>query len=115
MTDAPRPLAAVDPQVYEDWAKLAPWEVFKSDLELTLHHVLTEPTCPTARISFELPDRAGTTHVATASGDTVEEAIARVVEKAREVLPGLTEKRRKEVAIMKAAWTAQRAADEGSP
>jgi len=88
----------VDPRKYADWARLAPWDVFFSDVVLTVHHILTEPTCPSVKIAFEMPERAGTDVLAHGCGDTLEEAIANAVAKAKDVLPALTEKRRAEVA-----------------
>jgi hypothetical protein len=93
-------MTEVDPNNYAQWADLAPWDVFGSDLVLTVDHILTEPTCPSAKIAFELPERAGTDVVAHCVGDTVEEAIARAVAEAKGKLPGLTEKRRAEIAEM---------------
>ena len=94
-------LNCVDPQNYTDWTILAPWDVFFSDLVLTVHHIPTEPTCPSVKIAFEMPERAGTDVLAHGCGDTLEEAIATAVAKAKEALPALTEKRRAEVAVLK--------------
>jgi len=91
----------LDPNNYGEWSRLAPWEVFYSDLVITIHHTLTEPTCPSVKISFELPERAGTDVVAHCFGDTIEEAIARATAVAKERLPGIAEKRRAEIAILK--------------
>jgi hypothetical protein len=71
---------------YDEWSKLAPWSRFQSDLVLTIHHLLSEPTCPTARISFEIPARAGYETIAVCCGDSVEEAVHLVSQKAKEVL-----------------------------
>ncbi len=98
----------VNPNDYEEWSSLAPWDVFFSDLELTVHHTLTEPTCPTAKIAFELPERAGTHVVAQCLGNTIEEAIARAVAVAKERLPALTEKRRAEIEVLKRNKEAQK-------
>jgi len=100
-TRAALSLNDVEPQNYADWASLAPWDVFFSDLVLTVHHILTEPTCPSVKIAFEMPERAGTDVLAHGCGNTLEEAIANAVAKAKEVLPVLTEKRRAEVAVLK--------------
>lgn len=97
----------IDPNNYEDWSSLAPWDVFYSDLVITVHHTLTEPTCPSAKIAFELPDRAGTEVVAHCHGDTIKEAISRVIAEAKERLPMLTEKRRSEVVLLRKSYEAE--------
>ncbi len=74
---------------FKEWASLAPWGLYGSDIVLRVDHVLTEPVCPTAVISFELPERAGIERIASAIGDTVDEAIAKAVEAARTRLAGL--------------------------
>ncbi|MBO9428637.1 hypothetical protein [Sulfitobacter sp. R18_1] len=68
---------------YDGWSKLAPWDKYKSDLILTVHHVLTEPVCPTASVSFEIPERAGVRRLATCCGDSVEEAVHLALQAAR--------------------------------
>lgn len=55
------------------WQEAAPWGEFKSDLILTVHHTLTEPTCPTARVEFELK-HGGKLNVCC-HGNTIQEAI----------------------------------------
>lgn len=74
---------------YGEWSDLAPWGLYGSDLVIRVHHVLTEPTCPVATISFELPKRAGIERVASGLGDTVEEAIQVAVKAAKERLAKL--------------------------
>ena len=74
---------------YGDWTDLAPWDLYGSDLVIRLEHILTEPTCPVATVSFELPERAGIGRVASGSGDTVEEAIQAAVAAAKERLAKL--------------------------
>jgi hypothetical protein len=69
------------------WSDLAPYGLFKSDLVLSVHHLLTEPTCPTVTVRFEMPDRARTDIVASAHRDTVEDAIAAVLAEAKIKLP----------------------------
>lgn len=59
----------------EKWGSVAPWEKYKSDLVLEVHHVLTEPTCPTAIVRFEMPERAGKDVISRADCNTVEDAI----------------------------------------
>ena len=86
-------LNCVDPQNYTDWTILAPWDVFFSDLVLTVHHILTEPTCPSVKIAFEMPERAGTDVLAHGCGDTLEEAIATAVAKAKEKVDMVDPKR----------------------
>ena len=76
----------------DKWIKLAPWEKYHSDLELTVHHTLTEPTCPTVSVRFEL-DSAPIKKIATVSGNTVEEAIdlaLQIAEKKLEIWLHLT-------------------------
>tara|TARA_Y100000815_G_scaffold71198_1_gene60036 strand:+ start:83 stop:343 length:261 start_codon:yes stop_codon:yes gene_type:complete len=82
------PLTPNDPDI---WTTLAPWDKYKSELVLTVHHILTEPVCPQAKIEFEIPQRAGLKTVATASGNTVEEAIALVMKRAEVALRKLEE------------------------
>ena len=65
---------ALDPMNADFWQSEAPWELFRSDLVLTVKHTLTEPTCPMATIDFEL-DRAPTRLKISYHGDTVQEAI----------------------------------------
>lgn len=60
---------------YELWSKLAPWSKYKSDLILEVSTILTEPVCPSAKIRFELPARAGYDVIAHCHGDTLQEAI----------------------------------------
>lgn len=64
-------------------AKLAPWEVWHSDLIITIEHVLTEPTCPTATISFELLNDDKMKRICSGIGNSIEEAIQNAVERQR--------------------------------
>lgn len=89
---------ATAPSNWTDWEACAPFSVWGSDVVLRLHHVLTEPTCPDAYIEFENPDRTGIKRIASGCGNTIEEAILKAVTQAREVLPKMTEERRKELA-----------------
>ncbi|MBW3243710.1 hypothetical protein KUV57_13640 [Epibacterium sp. DP7N7-1] len=69
-----------------DWADLAPWGLYGSDLVIRIEHILTEPTCPVATVSFEIPERAGIDRVASGIGNTVEEAIQAAITAAKERL-----------------------------
>lgn len=70
------------------------WEYFKSDVILTVESILTEPVCPQATISFELPHRAGLDRVCTRSANTIDEAIERVINDANVKLGKLLEERK---------------------
>jgi hypothetical protein len=65
----------LDPMKSDEWQRLAPWDKYRSDLTLTVSHTLTEPTCPTATVEFELPERAGKKVIASYHGNTIKEAI----------------------------------------
>lgn len=65
----------------EFWCDLAPWDKYKSDVILVVHHILTEPVCPTVEVKFEL-ERCPIQHISSGSGDTVHEAIDDAVRKA---------------------------------
>lgn len=58
------------------------WECFHSDIMLEVNTVITEPVCPEAILRFELPERAGMGFIAKAYGDTIDEAIEKVIVKA---------------------------------
>ena len=64
------------------------WEKYHSDITLTVNIVLTEPACPLATIRFESPERAGMDMIAQCYGDTIEEAIEKVIEEAFNTLKG---------------------------
>ena len=55
------------------------WPRFNSDLLLNVSTILTEPVCPVATIRFEFPENAGMDIVASAVGNTIEEAIENAV------------------------------------
>ncbi|MEP3667056.1 MAG: hypothetical protein ABJN42_10030 [Roseibium sp.] len=76
------------------WGKLAPYDLFHSDVILTVSHILTEPTCPTVFVRFELPERAGMDVIASANGDTIEASISEALSRAREKLEEITHDRR---------------------
>lgn len=59
------------------------WDQYKSDLCLRVDACFTEPTCPSATVYFEL-DRAPLKTVATAWGNSVDEAINNAVAAAKE-------------------------------
>lgn len=77
----------------DHWARLAPWRLYKSDLILTVSHILTEPTCPTVFVRFEMPERAGIDLISSGSGDTIDEAVAVALERADQKLQVITDDR----------------------
>lgn len=79
------------------WAEAAPWGLFGSDVVLEVSVIITEPACREATIRFELPERARLDIIARSYGDTIEEAIKKVSEKAVEVLAKIVEERRVEI------------------
>lgn len=62
------------------------WECFHSDIILEVNTIITEPVCPEAVLRFELPERAGMTIIARAHGDTIDDAIEKVVAKSIPIL-----------------------------
>lgn len=69
--------------MYSEFKDLAPWEKYYSDLVLRVDHVLTEPTCPSVSVEFELPERAGYRYVSNISCDDIQNGIIEALEKAK--------------------------------
>lgn len=74
-TDKTAEVLPESPADTDFWSRMAPHGIFASDLVLTVHHILTEPVCPTATVRFEQPDRAGHDVLACVHRDSVEEAV----------------------------------------
>ena len=72
------------------------WECFHSDIVLEVNTIITEPVCPEAILKFELPERAGMGFIASAHGDTIDEAIEKVINKAFVILKTIIENNKKE-------------------
>ena len=72
------------------------WECFHSDIVLEVSTIITEPVCPEAILRFELPERAGMGFIARAHGNTIDEAITNVINKALIVLKQIIENKKKE-------------------
>lgn len=70
------------------------WEYFRSDVILTVETILTEPVCPEATISFELPSRAGLERISKWYGNTIDEAIQNAIKEANEKLSKLIDERK---------------------
>lgn len=85
MDDAP------DAMTVAAWQALAPWSEFRSDLVLTVTHVLTEPTCPIARVEFEL-ERSGVKLNVACFGNTIQEAVENALKSAVNALRKAREK-----------------------
>ncbi len=67
---------------WSDWEKVFPFAEHREDLEITMHHVLTEPVCPHVKIVGEISQKK----VASGSGDTMAEAINNAMDNARKRL-----------------------------
>ena len=74
--------------IYLRFHEIGYWEKYHSDITLTVNVLLTELTCPLAVIRFESPDRAGMDIIAQCYGDTIEQAIEKVIEEAFNTLKG---------------------------
>lgn len=70
-----------------------PWERNRGELLLEVHHVLTEPLCPTVTLRWETSGE----RIAGFAADSIEEGIAKAMERVREIA-------RAEGATMPAAW-----------
>lgn len=76
----------------EMWGILAPYEKYKSDLVLELHHILTEPVCPKAIVRFERPEFSGVNVLSIVVADTAEQAITQAIDEAQTKLRELLRK-----------------------
>lgn len=79
---------------YQYWSDQAPWELFGSEIIIEVHHILTEPVCPTAKVRFENPERTGVDVISRGIGNTIDEAIQDALTKAKVKLAELVELRK---------------------
>lgn len=70
------------------------WESFHSDILLEVNTIITEPVCPEAILRFELPERAGMGFIASAHGNTIDEAVMNVITKAIPILKNIIDNRK---------------------
>ena len=66
---------------YRFWGELAPWSKYRSDVQLVVDHIFTEPVCPNVTVKFEL-SRCPIQVIASSTGDTIEDAIQDAVNRA---------------------------------
>jgi hypothetical protein len=67
---------------WSEWEELFPFAEHREDLEITMHHVLTEPVCPHVKIVGEISQKK----VASGSGNTMAVAINDAMDNARKRL-----------------------------
>lgn len=68
------------PLIPFDYLRL-PWNRARGELLLEVHHILTEPVCPSVRLSWETSGE----RIAGFAANTIEEGIAKAMEKVREI------------------------------
>jgi hypothetical protein len=71
------------------WENLAPFDLFKSRVVLTVYFDLTDAELATVRIMFLDPEAAGTRTIATSAGKDLNKTILDTIARAKDELPRL--------------------------
>lgn len=66
------------------WLDDIEWKRDRGELVLEVHHILTEPLCPEARIYWETSGEK----VSLAIGNTIQEAVVMALSRAKEIIMG---------------------------